>query len=310
MTSREIRSKWAQETLDILERGHYKVLSGKQVDIKSEVEYTINNSVLYTPEKLPTVKEKAVAKINTLLQHTTDIESPHTAESLQSEESSLSHDERCALKIIVNPYSTLKSVEQLTMRQRRDKVACLNFASARNPGGGFLGGSQAQEESLARSSSLYPSQIQMTEMYNYNRQQKSCLYSDHMIYSPQVTVFREDGGSLRAQTYQVSIITAPAVNAGVVREREPEHVDQIGTVMLERIRYILAVAAEQGDEYIVLGAFGCGVFRNDPYEVATWFRQVLLEEKYALLFKQIIFAVYDRSKDQQVIQAFEKIFKA
>lgn len=310
MPSREIRSKWAQETLDILERGHYKVLSGKQINIQSEVEYTINHSVLYTPEKLPTVKDKAVAKINTLLQHTTDIESPYTAESLQSEESSLSDDERCASKIIVNPYSTLKAVEQLTMRQRRDKVACLNFASARNPGGGFLGGSQAQEESLARSSSLYPSQLQMTEMYDYNRKQKSCLYSDYMIYSPQVTIFREDGGSLREQTYQVSIITAPAVNAGVVREREPEHVDQIGTVMLERIRYILAVAAEQGNEYLVLGAFGCGVFRNDPYEVATWFRQVLLEEKYAILFKQIVFAVYDRSKDQQVIQAFEKVLQS
>lgn len=310
MSSREIRSKWAQETLDILERGHYKVLSGKQINIQSEVEYTINHSVLYTPEKLPTVKDKAVAKINTLLKDTTDIESPYTAESLQSEESSLSDDERCASKIIVNPYSTLKAVEQLTMRQRRDKVACLNFASARNPGGGFLGGSQAQEESLARSSSLYPSQLQMTEMYDYNRKQKSCLYSDYMIYSPQVTVFREDGGSLRAQTYQVSIITAPAVNAGVVREREPEHVDQIGTVMLERIRYILAVAAEQGNEYLVLGAFGCGVFRNDPYEVATWFRQVLLEEKYAILFKQIVFAVYDRSKDQQVIQAFEKVLQS
>lgn len=309
MPSREIRSKWAQETLDILERGHYKVLSGKQINIQSEVAYTINHSVLYTPEKLPTVKDKAVAKINTLLQDTTHI-LPDSEKSLLSEESLLKDKERYGPKIIVNPYSTLKAAEQLTMRQRRDKVACLNFASARNPGGGFLGGSQAQEESLARSSSLYPSQLQMTEMYDYNRKQKSCLYSDYMIYSPQVTIFREDGGSLREQTYQVSIITAPAVNAGVVREREPEHVAQIGEVMLERIRYILAVAAEQGDEYLVLGAFGCGVFRHDPYEVATWFRQVLLEEKYALLFKQIIFAVYDRSKDQHVIQAFEKVFKA
>ena len=308
MTSREVRSKWAQETLDILERGHYKVLSGKQIEIKSEIEYTINHSVLYTPEKLPTIKEKAVAKINTLLQHTTHIRNPNTANLLQPEESSLSDDERCASKIIVNPYSTLKAAEQLTMRQQRDKVACLNFASARNPGGGFLGGSQAQEESIARSSSLYPSQIQMTEMYDYNRKQKSCLYSDYMIYSPQVTVFREDDGSLRAQTYQVSMITAPAVNAGVVREREPANVDRIGEVMLERIRYILAVAAEQGDEYLVLGAFGCGVFRNDPHEVAAWFRQVLLEEKYALLFKQIVFAVYDRSPKKHVIQAFEKAF--
>lgn len=302
--SREVRSKWAQETLAILKTGRYDVLSGKQIDIKAEIDYTIQHSVLYTPEKLLTVKEKAVAKINRLLEEKSQSHSLNATSMLSSDQ------QLCAEKIVVNQYSTLKAVERLTMRQRREHVACLNFASARNPGGGFLGGSQAQEESLARSSSLYPSQLQMTEMYNYNRKQKSCLYSDYMIYSPQVTVFREDEGWLREQTYNVSIITAPAVNAGVVREREPEHVDRISEVMLERIRFILSVAAEQGDEYLVLGAFGCGVFRNDPNEVATWFRQVLLEEKYALLFKQIVFAVYDRSKDQQVIQAFEKVLQS
>ena len=300
--SREIRSKWAQETLDIIDNGRYQAPSGQMIDIQKEIEYTIQHSVLYTPEKLPPVKDKAVAKINTLLKEQLHRVTTDSAEHVHLDHLLTNH-------ITVNRYSTLQAVEQLTMNQQYEKVACLNFASARNPGGGFLGGSQAQEESLARSSSLYPSQIQMNEMYDYNRKQKSCLYSDYMIYSPQVTIFREDEGSLREQAYNVSIITSPAVNAGIVREREPANVDRIGEVMLERIRYILAVAAEQGDEYLVLGAFGCGVFRNDPKEVATWFRQVLLKEKYVLLFKQIVFAVYDRSKNQHVIQAFEKAFR-
>jgi len=70
----------------------------------------------------------------------------------------------------------------------------LNFASAKNPGGGFLGGGSAQEESLARSSGLFPCINQMQQMYETNRAYRSCLYTDHMIYSPRVPVFRDDEG--------------------------------------------------------------------------------------------------------------------
>ena len=127
-----------------------------------------------------------------------------------------------------------------------------------NPGGGFLGGSQAQEESLARASGLYPCISQMNEMYDHNRKLRTCLYSDYMIYSPGVPVIRDDEDRLLAQYYTTAFITAPAVNAGVVKEREQADDQQIESVMKERIRYILDVAAMNGHRTLVLGAYGCG----------------------------------------------------
>lgn len=159
------------------------------------------------------------------------------------------------------------------------------FCIRQKSGGGFLGGSQAQEESLARSSALYPCISQMEEMYQHNRKLRSCFYSDYMIYSPDVPVFRDDQGMLLEKPYQVAFLTAPAVNAGVVREREPEQVNRIGEVMLERIRYILSLAVQNGVEHLVLGAYGCGVFRNKPEEVAVWFKRVLVDEGYGLFLR-------------------------
>ncbi|MNL76206.1 hypothetical protein D3C87_2021310 [compost metagenome] len=76
--------------------------------------------------------------------------------------------------------------------------------------------------------------------------------------------------------------------------------------MLERIRYFLAVAAAKGHSAVVLGAYGCGVFRNDPLQVAGYFRQVLLDEGYQTLFDTIVFAVLDQSPHQGVISAFRR----
>lgn len=146
----------------------------------------------------------------------------------------------------------------------------------------------------------------MKEMYDYNRGRRTCLYSHYMIHSPGVPVFRDSRDLLLEEPYTVSMITAPAVNAGVVRERDPQEAPLIAGVMLERIRYILAVAAEQGHRTIVLGAFGCGVFRNDPAEVAGFFRQVLAEEDYQALFDSIVFAVLDRSPGQATLNAFRQ----
>src|SRR6185437_10556724 len=98
-----------------------------------------------------------------------------------------------------------------------DRVLALNFASARHPGGGFLKGSQAQEESLARASGLYACIAPLRGMYDANHRFRSCLYTDHLIYSPDVPVFRADNDSLLDHPYPVSFVTAPAVNAGAVR---------------------------------------------------------------------------------------------
>ena len=86
------------------------------------------------------------------------------------------------------------------------KTAVLNFASAKNPGGGFLGGSQAQEESLARSSALYGSLMTAWDYYEINRKSPNALYTDHIIYSPDVVVFRNDAGDLLDDPWTVSFI--------------------------------------------------------------------------------------------------------
>ncbi len=276
--NREIRSKIAKETLDILEQGFYTGPSGAKITIRDEVEAAVAKSVLYAPDRLPNILKEA---------------------SLLDER--LTRNAPC---IEVTNESTLAAAQRLVAQEGIAETVCLNFASAKNPGGGFLGGSQAQEESLARSSALYPCISQMTEMYAHNRSLKTCFYSDYMIYSPKVPVFREDRGGLLPEPYLVSMITAPAVNAGVVREREPENLAKIDSVMLERIRFILAVAAAHGQRAIILGAYGCGVFRNNPKDVARLFKQALIDEGRAAWFDKIVFGILDNSADKRTLNEF------
>ncbi|ASR47350.1 TIGR02452 family protein [Paenibacillus kribbensis] len=289
-SNRDARSHMAQETLSILEHGYYTNTKQAQVNMAKEVANAITGSKLYAPSQLVDVKQEAEQRIQGAL-----------------ESSSYIGERVLSGKIEITGESTLQAAFRLRAQEKLEHVACLNFASAKNPGGGFLGGSQAQEESLARSSALYPCISQMEEMYQHNRKLRSCFYSDYMIYSPEVPVFRDDQGALLDEPYLVDFLTAPAVNAGVVREREPEQVSRIGEVMLERIRYILGMAKQNRVEHLILGAYGCGVFRNKPEEVANWFKQVLVDEGYALLFERIVFAVLDHTAGQRTLNSFKTV---
>jgi uncharacterized protein (TIGR02452 family) len=187
---------------------------------------------------------------------------------------------------------------------------CLNFASARNPGGGFLGGAEAQEENLAKSSGLYPCLLAKTAYYEGNRAQRSCMYNDDMIYSPRVPVFRNDSYGLLDQAYLVAMLTAPAVNRGAVAIHEPGRLGEVEAIMLHRIDLLLSVAAAHGHTVLVLGAWGCGVFRNRPEEMAQWFAAHLVHgERYRGVFELVCFAVYDR-KDDGTFAAFERVIGA
>ncbi|GAB1157622.1 TIGR02452 family protein [Paenibacillus illinoisensis] len=274
------RARIAQETLAILEEGQYINGYDRRVSIDEDLKRAIQGSVLYRPDELPALREQV--------------------RQLQGAPKS------AAAKIEVTGETTLAAASRLVVDEGRTDVVCLNFASAKNPGGGFLGGSQAQEESLARASGLYPCISQMNEMYDHNRKLRTCLYSDYMIYSPDVPVIRDDEDRLLAQYYTTAFITAPAVNAGVVKEREQADDQQIESVMKERIRYILDVAAMNGHRILVLGAYGCGVFRNDPVDVARYFHDVLVQENFRQSFEQIVFAVLDRSAGQRILKAFQE----
>ncbi|WP_338702795.1 TIGR02452 family protein [Streptomyces sp. Q6] len=204
--------------------------------------------------------------------------------------------------------SSLEAARRLT-GERPDPVAVLNFASARNPGGGFLNGAQAQEEAVCRSSALYACLIEAPEFYAHHRADRDVFYTDRVIHAPGVPVFRDDRGALLDTPYEVGFLTSPAPNAGVIAQRTPERVPEIPGVLASRAERVLEVAAAHGYRRLVLGAWGCGVFRNDPAQVAEAFR-ALLAGRFSGYFDHVVFAVLDRTKDAATRQAFVRVLGA
>ncbi len=203
--------------------------------------------------------------------------------------------------ISVQNMTTLEAARRLIAEECRPAV--LNFASAIHPGGGFLGGARAQEEYLARSSVLYAC-IKDNAMYAFHRSHRDPLYTNYAIYSPDVPVFRADDGSLLDEPYTVGIITCPAVNATkMVLERKGE----IGPAMWLRILKVLSIGVKHGHDAIVLGAWGCGAFGNDGHEIAALFLKAL-EQNFKGAYRQVIFAIVDRSREQRFIGPFERAF--
>jgi uncharacterized protein (TIGR02452 family) len=173
-----------------------------------------------------------------------------------------------------------------------------------------LTGAQAQEEALARSSALYPCLLQAPQYYERNRANRSTIYLDLVIYSPLVPFFRNDEGVLLEQPALASVITAPAPNAGAVLQNEPQNAGAIEPALRRRAELVLTIARAHGIERLILGAWGCGVFRNDPKLVATVFADMLKPTgKFAGAFQQVTFAVFDRSVGEATYWAFADQFK-
>jgi uncharacterized protein (TIGR02452 family) len=187
-------------------------------------------------------------------------------------------------------------------RRMGPDVACLVFASAKNPGGGFLSGAQAQEESIARSSALYPCQTAAGDFYSFHRRQGDLRYSDRVIYSPRVPVFRADDGALLEEPYPVSFLTAAAPNLGAIAANQPTATGTVPGALAARAARVLAVAAAHGHRRLVLGAWGCGVFRNDPAVVAEAFAEQLARAQGH--FDHVVFAVLDGQRGAPTHAAF------
>lgn len=274
MMNRENRIKVAEDTIKTLQQGFFINQLSEKIDI-SEAQH--------------------FAELNTL------VFSPHETDKLISNSSS---KERFETKFNVLNDTTLNVVRNL-LDNNYEKVLCLNFASAKNPGGGFLNGSSAQEESIARATGLYPCLLKCTDFYSSNKKTKSCIYTDYMIYSPKVPIIKDEKGVFLNSFYTVSIITAAAVNANVVRQQEPENVQEIEQVMKRRIEKVLQISKEKNYRNLVLGAWGCGVFGNSPIDVSNYFKEVI-QTKFKGVFEHIIFAIY--SDDKKFIQPFYNNF--
>ncbi len=188
-----------------------------------------------------------------------------------------------------------------------DRPFVMNFANAHKAGGGFKLGANAQEESLCRCSTLYASisSSKAAEMYRHNNTHLSSVESDYMLLSPEVCVFRDNGGELLEKPFTAAVITVPAPNKRGAALFAGEK--KTAAAMTRRIRIMLRIAAKNKYRNLVLGAWGCGAFGNPPDKVAEYFRSVLIDEEYGRCFDEVCFAVYG-SPNGTNITAFMRAF--
>lgn len=272
---RRINRTIAEETVSILETGSYEI-DNNVINISNSLKTAVNNTITYGPK----------AMIPNILDQTK--ETPKTP---------------TIFKVVkaTTVETILNCVSDESNNQIKGKVCALNFASAKNPGGGFLNGSEAQEESLARATGLYAC-INKSPMYQANTDDNNyCLYQEYMIYSPDVPIFRDTENDLLEKPYVVSIISVPAVNTGEALKNNVPH-KVIHETMYQRMDRMLAILVYHGIECPIFGSWGCGVFGGDINSIAEDFYD-LLTGKYKNQFKQVIFSVIDQN-DHKVFSSY------
>lgn len=269
LMSREEATRLGHETVALLRARGYTAPSGAWVPLEPELSEARDGTIEYPPEVKVAGPQPGT--------HTTSI--------------TIEND------------TTLRVSRRLSAH---GPVAALNFAAATEPGGGFLTGSRAQEEGLARSSGLYAC-LEGRRMYPYHWDRGDPLYSNYVIYSPEVPVFRLDDGTLLDAPWPLSIITSPACHAKQLEERDPERLREIPGAMKERVHKVLSVAATHTHPQLVLGAWGCGAFGIRGTVMAPIFRDALMGP-FAGVFRTVVFAITDWSAEKRFIGPFEEAF--
>jgi len=307
----------ANNTKQIMDNQYFiHPVTNKKIDIKNEMAFSYNHSEIY-------LEKHAFPYI--------DIDK-HNLRKYRKMEIEINHE------------TILDSAYRLTEEYGTNiNIVMLNFSSAKNPGGGWDSGALAQEESIARSATLIPTLTKyQTEFYEYHRnQKKTMLYSHALIYSPDVVIMKHGNGVQIERDdgyYKCNVITSPAVNAGYYvkrakpmdymmrthggmdkmakgndigdKERKIAAWNVVDYVMKERCKRVLELAMKYDNEYIILGAWGCGVFGNEPNMIARIFAE-LLRDRYYNVFRKVVFAILDHKKKQTMdkfIYQFEKVF--
>lgn len=271
--SKRDRLDQAEIILPILDRGEYNTPKGRH-DITTYMQTAHSKIKIYSPNLLKELETKDFPQ-----DYNTEIE--------------------------ITSETTLEAIFRVAPGFSSNVIA-LNFASAKTPGGGFISGAKAQEESLCRGSGLYSllNSESARPYYIANRKDpKKNLYQNYIIYTPDVPVIATDTGDL-VSPFLCSFITSAAPNAKKAKEDKVED-SVINEVLSRRIEYILKVCAEEKYKTIILGAWGCGVFGNDTEIVARIFR-FHLGNKFGLrgVFEKVIFAIPDDKKRE----TFEMFF--
>ena len=232
---------------------------------------------------------------------------------LEGEEISFTHSDReDAAEIRLTDSRTVNAAKKYSGQ----RVCILNFASSVTPGGGVVNGSSAQEESICRVTTLYPSlsddkaiaKFYYAHRIKIDNYEMSRANNDDCIYTPDVIALRDDYGSLslldEKDRYSFDVITCAAPDLRHGRGAIDLGPDEIFELFCRRISRILTVAAVNNVEVMILGAFGCGAFGNDPAIASLAFRKSIQE--YIHDFKVIDFAIPNGARSDGNYREFKK----
>lgn len=220
-------------------------------------------------------------------------------------------------RYIINKLRSFEAAEDCLDNSLNKKVAVLNFASAKNPGGGVANGSSAQEESLCRVSSLYnviTDEKFKKDFYNYHKSLPGTVYTNRLIYASNVIIIKDDDGDYFSSPYLVDVITcaAPNLNENSNIKYNGDHGtaklsdNELFDVHYNRCLHMIKAAADNNVDILVLGAFGCGVFRNNPVVVAKAMKKALEDAPYK--FDKVIFPIFCREWETNNYDAFKAVF--
>lgn len=195
------------------------------------------------------------------------------------------------MQIMVTNKDTFSAALDMSRKSSLGEIAVLNFANPVNPGGGVKYGAMAQEEDLCRKSTLYVSlkSESVAEFYRFHKIDCDCFASHSIIVSPNVEVFRSYNNDLLPYTFSVAVISCAAPIFDGIKRKSYSY-DEYTSLLYERIMGILSVCEKMGYTKLVLGAWGCGSFSNDPKLMAKLFYKALCQFNGA--FKEIEFAVF------------------
>ena len=231
--------------------------------------------------------EISFSKENTLVYGGPDLKPEYTKDNDSGDEVLFS----------LEPYDTVTTLmkyceESAKSGKRGNRVCILNFASYKNPGGGYASGSFAQEEALCAESTLFPVLAQFEHIYyDWNRKHLNyALYTNRALYSPSIVFERKS--EKENKSVKIDVLTCAAPNyygAG----RQGISYEENTKALASRIKFMYDVAEDNCVNTLILGAWGCGVFRQDACTVA----ELLIREAIGRSFSQVIFAVPNNNRN-------------
>ena len=207
---------------------------------------------------------------------------------------------------------TLQTALKVHSESPDKKIAVLNFAASQHPGGGVDWGSRAQEESICRSSTLYPSlkynETAQKDFYSYHEDGNfGWKATDRCIYSPDIVICKDDNDEIPERLTPDEFVKIDVVTCAAPHIFEGVRIsdDALFALHVNRAKNILRIAAHNNVDVFIGGAFGCGAFHNPPEIVASTWKEAL--KVYNKKFDSIIFAVYCNNFESRNFKVFQHV---